>query len=83
MLNLRSIESLAERIGSLLPPEAGVLREEFRTNVRALLESGLARMDLVTREEFDAQSELLRRTREKLDRLEATLAALEAREPAP
>ena len=80
MLNLRLIESLVERIGGLLPAEAGVLREEFRTNVRALLETALARMDLVTREEFDAQTELLRRTREKLDRLEASLATLESRE---
>ena len=78
MIDLRSIESLAEKIGALLPADVGVLREEFRSNVQAMLEATLSRMDLVTREEFDAQAALLRRTREKLDALEREIAGLEA-----
>ena len=50
---------------------------DIEKNVRAMLTAGFARLDLVTREEFDVQSELLARTREKLTELEARLARLE------
>ncbi len=52
--------------------------KDFEKNARALLAQGLSRLDLVTREEFDVQAELLSRTRQKLDELEARVAALEA-----
>ena len=81
MIDLKSIETMSERIGALLPSDLGALRAEFKTNVKALLEASLTRMDVVTREEFDAQSALLRRTREKLDRLEQQLDALESNPP--
>ena len=48
-----------------------------------MLQSGLARLDLVTRQEFDVQAEVLRKTREKLERLETRVAELEARVPPP
>ena len=79
MIDLKMIEAVTDRISALLPADLSALQAEFKTNVRALLEASLARMELVTREEFDAQSALLRRTREKLDGLEKQLAALEAR----
>lgn len=47
-------------------------------NLKALVAHALSRMDLVTREEFDAQARVLARTVEKLDVLEARVAALEA-----
>ncbi len=50
---------------------------DIEKNVRSMLTAGFARLDLVTREEFDVQSELLARTREKLTELEARLAQLE------
>jgi BMFP domain-containing protein YqiC len=50
---------------------------DLEKNMRALLSSTFARLDLVTREEFDVQREVLARTREKLDKLEASLAAIE------
>ena len=81
MIDLKMIESMSERIGALLPADVGALRSEFKTNVKALLEASLTRMDVVTREEFDAQSALLRRTREKLDKLEKQLAELEGSAP--
>ena len=77
MVDRPNVEGIAERISGLLPADARVLREEFRANVRALLETALVRMDLVTREEFDAQSAMLRHTRENLELLEARLAELE------
>lgn len=80
MIDLKMIEAVTDRISALLPADLSALQAEFKTNVRALLEASLARMELVTREEFDAQSALLRRTREKLDGLEKQLAALEAQD---
>jgi hypothetical protein len=53
------------------------LQEDIQRNLRAALEAGLGRLDLVTREEFDVQAAVLARTREKLERLEAEMAALE------
>jgi len=52
---------------------------DLEKNLRALLTSAFSRLDLVTREEFDVQREVLSRTRAKLDELEAKLADLEAR----
>ena len=54
--------------------------KDFEKNARALLGQGFAKLDLVTREEFDVQSELLARTRQKLDELEARVAAFEAQQ---
>lgn len=53
---------------------------DLEKNLRALLASGFSRLDLVTREEFDVQREVLARTRAKLAELEAKLADLEARQ---
>jgi BMFP domain-containing protein YqiC len=50
---------------------------DIEKNLRAMLAAAFARLDLVTREEFDVQSEVLARTRAKLDQLEAKLAELE------
>ena len=50
---------------------------DVEKNIRALLSAGLARLDVVTREEFDVQAKLLVRTLEKLARLEARLSELE------
>ena len=52
--------------------------KDFEKNARVLLNQGFARLDLVTREEFELQSELLARTRRKVEELEAHVAALEA-----
>jgi len=51
--------------------------KDFEKNARALLGQGFARLDLVTREEFDVQSELLARTRQKVEELEARVTILE------
>ena len=54
--------------------------KDVENNVRALLNQGFAKLDLVTCEEFDVQAQLLERTRQKLDALEARVTALEARQ---
>lgn len=58
---------------------AGTPAQDFETNLRAMLASAFAKLDLVTREEFDVQAAVLARTREKLGRLEARLAEFEQR----
>ena len=74
----RLLDEINERIRSLLAtsPVADVEK-----NLRALLASVFSRLDLVTREEFEVQREVLARTRAKLQELEAKLAQLEAKEP--
>ncbi len=52
--------------------------KDFQKNARALLAQGFAKLDLVTREEFDVQTQLLSRTQERLEALEARVTALEA-----
>lgn len=56
---------------------------DLEKNARALLSGALSRLDLVTREEFDAQARLLARTRTQVEQLEARVAALEARAAPP
>ena len=74
----RFIDDLARRLSAALPPGIAALKQDVETNFRAVLQAGLARLDLVTREEFDVQTAVLKRTREKLTALEARLAALES-----
>lgn len=78
MINQSQLDSLAARLVSALPSElcAGAcdVQAELRQCFRDALQAGLARLDLVSREEFDAALGVLRRTREKLEQLEKQLA---------
>ena len=79
MIDLNHIDDLARRLSGLVPPALREGREELQENFKAVLQSGLSRLDLVTREEFDVQRAVLMRTREKLDALERLVEKLEAR----
>jgi len=70
-------DDAAERLGRLLPQGAREMREDFERNARTVLQSALNRMDLVTREEFDVQADVLARTRVQLETLQARVAELE------
>ncbi len=83
MIDLSHIDDLARRLSGLVPPGLRESREELQENFKAVLQSGLGKLDLVTREEFDVQRAVLLRTREKLEELEKTVAALEAQFSAP
>ena len=63
------LNDLARRLAESLPASLQQARTDLERNFRAVLEAGLRRMDLVSREEFEAQSALLKRTRERLDEL--------------
>ena len=78
MIPARSIEELAQRLAAIVPPGLKEAREDLGANFRSILQAGLGRLDLVTREEFDVQRCVLLRTREKLEELERQLASLEA-----
>lgn len=78
MIDLNPIDELARRLSSLVPPGLREGREELQENFKAVLQSGLAKLDLVTREEFEVQRAVLLRTREKLEALEQLVAELEA-----
>ena len=72
-----NLNQLADQLRTLLPESAALAGDEVRQSLKVFLESWLTRMNLVTREEFDAQTALLARTREKLEKLEALVAEME------
>jgi hypothetical protein len=78
MIDLNHLDDLARRLSALVPPGLREGRDELQQNFKAVLQTGLARLDLVTREEFDVQRAVLLRTREKLEELQRTVAGLEA-----
>jgi BMFP domain-containing protein YqiC len=75
MLNAKVFEDISAKISEAA--NSGPAKD-IEKNVRALLAQGFAKLDLVTREEFDVQAQVLARTREKLAALEARVAELEA-----
>jgi hypothetical protein len=74
----RFLEDLAKRLSEAMPPQLAALKNDVEANFKSVLQSALARLELVTRQEFDVQAGVLARTREKLNALEARLAGLEA-----
>jgi BMFP domain-containing protein YqiC len=75
----RLIDDLARRLAGSVPESVVALRRDLEQNFKGVLQGQLARLELVTREEFDVQTAVLKRTRAKLAALEARLAELEAK----
>jgi BMFP domain-containing protein YqiC len=71
------IDEIARRLLESVPPALRTVQKDLESNFRAVLREGLSKLDLVNRDEFDAQSKVLERTRSRLEALEARLAALE------
>ncbi len=82
MIDPKSFDELARRITESLPESVRTLQKDVERQVRSTLHQGFERMDLVTREDFDAQVAILDRTRARLRELEARVAALEGQPPA-
>ncbi len=76
----RLIDDLAQRLAGSVPESVAALRRDLEQNFKGVLAGGLAKLDLVTREEFDVQAAVLKRTRAKLTALEKRLAELEGKE---
>jgi ubiquinone biosynthesis accessory factor UbiK len=77
MLDPRTLDALAARLAQALPAGLAQLRSELQDNFRVMLAAHLEKLDVVTRERFDVQAELLARTQARLKALEARLADLE------
>ncbi len=74
-----SIDELARRLAESVPQGIRSVKDDLEKNFRSVLRSGLGKLDLVTREEFEVQEAVLARTREKLDSLEERLQSIEAK----
>ena len=77
MFDAQKIDELSRKISDLVPPTVREMQSELEQNVKALLQGALSQMNLVTREEFDVQSKVLARTREKLESLETLVSQME------
>lgn len=77
-MKLNFLNELTQRVVNALPADMGILKQDLEKNLHAALQQALAKMDLVTRKEFDVQCAVLARTREKLEALEKQVAELEA-----
>ncbi len=78
MLNKQILDDIAAQISQQLP-QLNALGQEVSGNVKSLVQQSLSRLDLVTREEFDAQQRALQRAEAKIAELESLLAELESR----
>lgn len=73
------IDDIARRLLESVPPAVRGMQQDLETNFRAVLRANLAKLDLVARDEFTAQSRVLERTRTRLEALERRIAELESR----
>lgn len=78
MTDPKILDDLAQRLADALPGGLRDLQQDAEKNIRAALSGAFAKLDLVTREEFEVQAMVLARTRAKIDALEKQVAALEA-----
>lgn len=78
MIDAKKIEDIAKQIGNAIPPQVRQFADDVEAKVKQVLQSKLADMDFVSREEFDVQRQVLLRTREKLEQLDQQVAALMA-----
>lgn len=72
-----NFDKLSEKLSEVLPSGLRDVKDDAKKNVKSILESGFAKMNLVTREEFDAQTAVLARTREQITVLEKQVSELE------
>jgi BMFP domain-containing protein YqiC len=77
-IDLAHIDELARRLSSLVPNGLREGREELQQNFKSVLQTGLGKLDLVTRDEFDVQRAVLLRTRDKLNELQRAIERIEA-----
>lgn len=76
MLDPKKIEEMARQIGAAIPPKFREVADDVEAKVKSVLQAKLSQLDFVSREEFDVQRQVLLRTREKLEALEAQVQLL-------
>ena len=82
MIDLKLIDELSRKLADSLPPGLARIKDEADEQFRLVLARAFERMNLVTREEFDAQTAVLARTREKLEQLQRQIEQLEQNQDA-
>ena len=80
-MDIFGIDAMARRLAESVPPGLRTVQKDLENNFRAVLRASLSKLDLVSREEFDTQTRVLQRTRERLAALEARLQVLENAAP--
>ncbi|NRA71837.1 MAG: accessory factor UbiK family protein [Gammaproteobacteria bacterium] len=80
MINPQKLEEIAAQLTGSLPPGLKAFADDFETKTKQVLQSQLNKLDVVSREEFDVQTQVLLRTREKLVVLEQQVAQLIAQQ---
>jgi BMFP domain-containing protein YqiC len=78
-INSNALDDLAKRLADSVPESLRAFGRDLESNFKAVLQAQLAKLDLVTRQDFDVQAAILERTQGKLTALEARLKDLEAR----
>ncbi len=78
MINAQKIEEIAKQLTDAIPPSLKNIANDFEDKTKTVIQRKLSQLDVVTREEFDVQTQVLIKTRAKLLELEARLAQLEA-----
>ena len=76
-INPKHIDDAVQKIKDLLPNEPSDFKQEGEQKLKLALEGLLQKLEMVSREEYDVQTEVLRRTRERLEQLEQRIAVLE------
>ena len=79
MINAKKIEDIAKQVTEAIPPGLKNIAADFEDKTKTVLQRKLSQLDVVSREEFDVQTQVLLKTREKLADLETKLAELEAK----
>ena len=77
MIDAKKLEDIAQQITGAVPPGLKAMANDFDEKIKQILQAKLSQLDFVSREEFDVQTQVLVRTREKLTALEEKMAALE------
>ena len=76
-IDAKLLDEMATRLSQQIPPGVKTMQEEVQRQFKQVLQSFLAKMELVTREEFDVQTKVLQKTRQRLSALEAQVVELE------
>lgn len=82
MINAKKIEDIAKQVSEAMPESLKNVASDIEDKTKTVLQRKLAQLDVVTREEFDVQTQVLIKTREKLAELEKRLTELEAQQDA-
>ena len=79
MIDSKTVEEMARKVAGVIPDSVKQAQHDLEAGIRSVLQSTFARMDLVNRDEFVVQTDVLARTREKVDQLEQQIKLLEER----